>query len=320
MKHVYLDQNHWISLARAARGRPAGEPYHDVLTLVSKAVDLRIASFRISSQHYFETHKQHDSRKRHDLATTMATISRFDTLAGLPELVPSEIDLALRRRFGRPIEPRRSQPFGQYLEHAFGQPRIELDIPAGLAPDQRDGLHRAMQLAILGADMRKLGIGAFSVPVDQLDAHNELFRSSRAGLDERFRAQGTSRVQQIRHVAAGALVDIIEPLRSALTRAGISWDEFAALGEDGWIEFIADLPTRDVDAELLRLRHQNPQKRWDKNDLADITALAVAVVYCDVVVTERLWVDLLRRASLDRKYATVVLADLRDLAPILMRG
>jgi hypothetical protein len=44
----------------------------------------------------------------------------------------------------------------------------------------------------------------------------------------------------------------------------------------------------------------------------------VAVVHCDVVVTERHVGTLLVEAGLDRKHGTVVLTDLARLAPILV--
>ena len=42
----------------------------------------------------------------------------------------------------------------------------------------------------------------------------------------------------------------------------------------------------------MKLRHQrqaNPQKAWHDHDLNDVTALVIAVRYCDVVVTEKSW-------------------------------
>ena len=47
-------------------------------------------------------------------------------------------------------------------------------------------------------------------------------------------------------------------------------------------------------------------------------ALSVAVVHCDVVVTERHVASLLREAGLDRRHDTRVLTDLAELAPVLV--
>ena len=42
------------------------------------------------------------------------------------------------------------------------------------------------------------------------------------------------------------------------------------------------------------VRHRNPQMSWTRNDIRDMHALSVAVVHCDVVVTERHVTSLLR--------------------------
>ena len=60
-----------------------------------------------------------------------------------------------------------------------------------------------------------------------------------------------------------------------------------------------------------------PQKKWTRTDLADIGALAVAVPYCDAVVTEAVWVDGLRRARLDEKYDTTLMRSMRELRSFL---
>ena len=50
----------------------------------------------------------------------------------------------------------------------------------------------------------------------------------------------------------------------------------------------------------------------------DMDALTRAIVYCDIVVTERQWVDLVRRGRLDAKYDTIVISDLRELPRLLI--
>lgn len=51
--------------------------------------------------------------------------------------------------------------------------------------------------------------------------------------------------------------------------------------------------------------HQNPQFAWAIGDLNDMMALGTAAAYCDIVVAEKKWGDVLQR---NRKYlrATVI--------------
>jgi hypothetical protein len=314
---VYLDQLHWVSLARAATDHPAGRDFKRILKAVGDAVDSGKASFPLSSHHYYENHKQRDIRRRHHMASVMAGISQYATIAGLEQVIPGELENALQARFGRPRLKRPVVPFGSGVEHAFGHPKSVLPIPGGLDAGLEQRVYTAIQFAMLGGDTTPLGIQPSQLP-SKFTLFDESFRSSRQRLNDLAVSGRIARSDVVREVAAGAIRDIIGPLGEALQYAEISWDEFEALGERGWIEFMHDLPSQDVNLELLQLRHRNPQKTWDANDLTDVSALAIAVPYCDVVVTELLWSDLIKRAKLDKKYNTVVFAHLNDLIGLLV--
>lgn len=313
---VYLDQLHWVSLARAATDHPAGRTFKRVLTAVGNAVDIGKASFPLSSHHYYENHKQRNIRRRHHMASVMAAISQYDTIASIWDVLPGELDHALHARFGRPQLTRPVLAFGSGIEFAFGAPKSVLPIPAGLEHALKERIYAAIQFAMLGGDTASLGLVLSQLP-SAFSLFDDYFRSSRQRLNDLALGGRIARNDVRREVAAAALEEITGPMREALRRAEMTFEEFAGLGESGSIEFLHDLPSRDVDLELLQLRHRNPQKAWDMNDLTDVSALAMAVPYCDVVVTERLWADLVKRANLHKKYNTVVLADLNDLPDVL---
>ena len=65
--------------------------------------------------------------------------------------------------------------------------------------------------------------------------------------------------------------------------------------------------------ELLRLQHEKASRHWRNSDYYDRTALPMAIVQCDVVVTERHWAHKIRRAGLERFYGAVVIERLKDL-------
>jgi hypothetical protein len=60
-------------------------------------------------------------------------------------------------------------------------------------------------------------------------------------------------------------------------------------------KLIRPAPAVFVHRELRRLRHEASGKAWEASDLVDLTALSSAIVYCDVVVTERVWTALAAR-------------------------
>ena len=50
------------------------------------------------------------------------------------------------------------------------------------------------------------------------------------------------------------------------------------------------------------------------NDLNDVSALAIAVPYCDVVITEKSWASMLTVAKVPERFETTVTRSLHDVA------
>lgn len=328
MLNVYLDQNKWIDLARADHGRD--ERFRDVLDLAFEGTRQGFLRFPLSSVHYMETWNHRKAKRRWQLAATMLKLSRPPTaraphtIAGPPEIVPMEIDLALSARFGKPFSPRGRDIFGQGFAHAFGQPDYWFKAPEGmtLSGDQIGRLEYAATRFIEAA---MVSGPAQDLPVPGIDSetyktYSQKYKARDETLGAAFTWLKLDKAIRERWLVAFSLLDIKEPLSEALARAGIGWDEFEALGADGLTEFLRHVPSRYVDYELHRLRHENPQSKREVGDLDDLAALSIAVVYCDVVVTERQWVHLIRRALLDQLYGTTVLYDLRELAPLMAAG
>lgn len=80
---------------------------------------------------------------------------------------------------------------------------------------------------------------------------------------------------------------------------------------------IEAMPSRWVEMRLKQARQANPQKEWSGNDLNDVTALAIAVPYCDIVVTEKSWAAMLTDAKIPARFGHTVTASLDDLVNFL---
>lgn len=81
--------------------------------------------------------------------------------------------------------------------------------------------------------------------------------------------------------------------------------------------FVENVPTMYCDYELSRLKEEATDKSWTENDVRDIWALSAALVYTDVVVTEKQWASLAGR-GLAARYGTVVLDDVGQLVDVLL--
>jgi hypothetical protein len=79
------------------------------------------------------------------------------------------------------------------------------------------------------------------------------------------------------------------------------------------------MPSSEVAVELKTALHRDAARAvgWLPNDVTDIDQLAMAVPYCDVVVTEKAGADSLKKAHLDERCGTTLLRSLNDLPTYL---
>ncbi len=324
MRRVYLDQNKWIDIARADHDRPGSERFTDALVFLRAAVESQQVSLPLSSAHYMETANRRHWESRRDLGVTMASLSRFHAIAPVDAVVPPEIDRALQRFFDPSLPTRALQPFGVGVAHAFNKPVAPYRLPDHLRDrvDDPEAFERAanqyQELALL--------IGPSPEDEEELEGYHPLAHlsvgESYAEAKEQLRAlrqpEGWHKGERASRVAAAsAFADHLDPINDAFERAGLPAGLLLAQGRDAVSAFIAAVPTMFTSSEFERLRHAS-SKRWERQDLSDIASLGVAAVYCDVVVTEKLWVDAARRAKLDHKLNTAFLTGVDQLVAELV--
>lgn len=120
---VYLDLNHWISLAKAKVGHPDGARFIPCPDLLLKIVDSGKVILSLGITHYMEVTNIADVRQRADIANVMAELSGFITLAARKYRLRCEVSQALHERLGRPMFPERLKPFGRGIAFAIGPAR-----------------------------------------------------------------------------------------------------------------------------------------------------------------------------------------------------
>jgi hypothetical protein len=79
------------------------------------------------------------------------------------------------------------------------------------------------------------------------------------------------------------------------------------------MQLIDHVPLLDAERDLVLGRDFNLSRKPALNDMLDIAALSMAIIYCDVVITERFWVEIAERSGLSRRYNTIMLSDVAEL-------
>lgn len=319
MKRIYLDQMKWIDLTKAATGHEGGNKFHDFLLVALEGVRHGWLSFPLADTHYMETSRIRSFRQRSDLAAVMAGLSRFHTIAPLGNILPGEIDVAIVSHFPQIcVRPREIRPFGKGIEHAFSG----VMDPEMLMQLEEPYWHlRELYLLIGPSEQDEAEIkdynpyGGQSVAVkwakEKERYRREILRADRWDKGERLKKLS---------IVNSILSEYPKPITEALSRAGLKWDDFIAMGRKGMTNFIKSIPLIDATRELERLRHQSVSRPWEPNDLNDISSLARAIVHCDVVVTEKMWVDLIKKSGLAERHKTSASSDLQLLTKELVTG
>jgi len=324
---VYLDQNKWVDLARAATGHRHGARFVDALAAARDAAVSGAASFPIDIYRYVETGKRGDDRSRFDVADLMFDLSRQHTMARPQALLPAEIDQALNRRFGRPEQPRHQQVFGTGLRHITAGAVTWPDFDPSRLPDRSMERSPIDLLAIeriysdlverellrMGPNMvREAGFDPSSAE------HAQQFVDYENSIAAAIRDRGLSGALLELAVRASDLGGIRATVTEALERIGLTWEGFVERTPPAQLaDFIDDIPTRNVTNVMRAAKLRQTQQKWELNDFNDVAALPVAAVYCDVVVTEKQWVHRLRQGRVDKRYNTTFLSDTARLVDVL---
>ena len=330
MLRIYLDQNKWVDLARAAHGHPLGMRFEDALAMCRAGVAAGTVTFPLDIYRYWETGKRGNDRSRNDVVDVMRELSRAHTMALPFGVLDQELDLALQRRFGRPEHPRQQQVFGVGMRH-ISEGRMDWHelarsalpdggawVSAGLRAQLRDAVAEFIEEELLRAGpdtFRAVGFdhGASDHGQKFVDFENLL-----AATIAQHGLTGDAIDQAVRGADFG---DIRPAVIDALDRIGMTYDQFMqdiTVGE--LMSFIDDLPTRHVTNVIRSAKHRQTQQKWEPNDFIDIVALPVAAVYCDVVVTEKQWAHRMRQGKVDQRYNTLLLNDVADLVGVLVNA
>jgi hypothetical protein len=326
-KRVYLDLNHWISLSKVRRGSSDRPAYEECYELLQEMTAARSIAVPLCAGLYMEIHHAINSpQQRADLADVISEVSRFVTIRWRDDLIDSQFDLALNRRFNRPLFPSRPEVFGIGFNFGFEgtQKRMQLEMPDS-APKLLSDLDSLVINQLLGElteyvmlrgpiddDLAALASYGYN-PAAALEVEQQRL-TREVELAEQLRKDPENKKRLDDIVNARELYwELTDRLPERLSHAAMSVDSFFWRGKDWISEFLDDIPTIAVQRQIRRQIFSNGSKPWMVNDLRDLDSLSVAVPYCDAVVGDRAAIDALKRSKPIGKLGTQLLSTPEDL-------
>jgi hypothetical protein len=334
VKLVYLDLNHWISLAQASTGHANGIPFVETLKACRAAKSAGSAVFVLSAIHYMEMNKIKDPSQRKGIADVMEELTGFASLLDRIVVMSLELDAMLDPFANIPSPWSRTPLLGKGVRHSFGRASgVRFTGPNGDATDEvrvrmgAEAFDRFVAEAELQLD-RSVLRGPADDEVQDLRAlgwkpESAIEVAEKRATQEReltptLDAETRWRRGRLRDVVAARelCIEFENILPRALAPRSLALRDVIFDPESGR-KFVRAMPSTEVSIELKTAWHRNRDKNWTANDIYDIDAMALAVPYCDIVVTEKACHHALTAARLGERMHTALLRNLKELPSVL---
>lgn len=293
---MYLDQNKWIQLAREENGKNSKTSVKAALEFVLTASRAGTVAFPLSAIHYMETARIHDLQRRSRLGSFMWELSKGYTIASTRHVLCHELEIALSHYFPF-VTPGPFSILSKGWAHAFGWEYREYRIPepfrSSLPQNVVVPFEEAARTMLEKAAITGEGPGGTIMPPFTIRTYNERFKDHLDRLHPTLTQMPGSQWEDALH--AMVLADILEPFNQVLEKHNIDAHKIDELGKEHLSALVDRLPSRTVDLHLYRQVLKNPQLKSRITDLEDWSGLGLASAYCDVVVCEKHFADLLLR-------------------------
>jgi len=285
---VYLDQLHWITLARQLWA-PAKVP-EPLRAAAKELVELARSKkvvLPLSAAHYVETART-DGRYRRHLAGTMLDLSRGWQMRNPVRVRHLELKASLEG-----CDPVVPGVFTLNPHETFVEDLRKMKGP----PDAPQALQEAFPRLVTFSAIYDMMVEDEKASSEDAKERATAWAASHQKLADYLRSAGADRQQ--RHLAARArvLADLSREVAVAAKSAGLD-----PLAFDAWLsksehDELGVMPYLGRLEEVTFHRLSNADDRWEPNDLHDMHFLSCAAGYADIVVGENQTTDYLRRAE-----------------------
>jgi hypothetical protein len=310
MRVLFLDQNKWIDIARVAKGNFPLEPLRSVYERLCEDVERGSIIAPLTVSHIIETAKRNDVLSRMDVANVQARLSKGFVYRSRKARLLVEIRNALHIAFG---ESPPALPADWAIVPGFMQAFEPFDTLVATPDDARtsrlinqyiDPVYQYLNyMQHQDDERRREAVKAFSAESDALLARIEGRRALMAGssVDMRYRAY-----------AARLFLDHQGFVAHMLEVIGHTVEEMKALGSETIVQFVRNVPTLNVEAEIVA-RLESQTRPLDVNDIRDTLSFYTAIPYSDRLVAEKNFTSLARQAKLQEKYNVTLHEKLEEL-------
>lgn len=321
MSIIYLDQWVYVNLLRTYKGLPPEYPeYAEICKGIIESSQNGINKFPFSFAHLEETLKRGKLSSRKELFKFIFDLSRFYTIRTLDSvIIELEVNNAILKSLGGKPVDLSDDVFGNELCHCFGIKSVELKSvgPNKEIPEEiKDKLHSTCKDPELMAD----ALCTYQIDVKQLFQRNNDFADKLEKLRKKEYSHPDKTMRK--NISDGRYhIDIIRDVFiKAVLEAKLDFEKCTRhiySNKESTAAFLRSIPAAYTFHVLNDARNLNNSRPIEPNDFWDLCTLATAVPYCDVVVTEREWSNILNQKRIGELYNTKIIHKIEDLSEFI---
>lgn len=314
--YVYLDQNAWIELGRTYHNR--SDNHKKALEAIIEASNSGTAIFPLSMVHFIETSKRRNDGSRKRLVETMMEISKGFTMLPWTYIIKPEVRNAIYRLKGQPEKNLKKYVFGRGIAKMFGG-KITLKgngtLPDTIKNDivKRINSVKVIQDFLVDRELSQNIVDSMGCSDEGLAKRLEELRKTEYSHPDKTKRKAISKVRFIQNV-------VMDPLIKETMKLGMNIQDLFQIDKitkKNIEDLLKSMPTIYTYYILNEARNMNFSRPIRPNDLYDLSALNIAIPYCDIVVTEREWTNIAKQRGLDTKNETTIIHDLNELTHYL---
>lgn len=334
-KIVYLDLNHWITLAQVVSGRRDGKEDKDLFRFCLESAESKSAVYPISLSIYTEIHKIKDPQRRRNLRRVIEVLSQYMVVTSRAVVATHEIEALLDQKVGPnpvPINTMDYLDWGVYRAMGMtGDITVKSESGEDVTTAFRQSFADGPEAFDRIVSEARLELNRQVIDGPSQDDEFELRRRgyNPEAILEQYEREATNEAEWARLLDSeprwrrGRLRDLVSArellnhvnsiLKRGCEERGVGSLKSLFPSVSDARHAFDSMPSFDASVTLKTSIHKNGNHHWSNSDAHDIHALAVALPYCDVVVTDRAMASQAVQSRLANRLNTVVLSDLFQL-------
>ncbi len=328
MAIIYLDQYVYIELLRCYNGlSPQYPKYAKIYQGLIESSNDGTNKFPISFAHWHETLKRNKLSSRKELLKFMLDLSKINTIRPWTQVINDEVRNAIRKSLGLKTENLSDFVFGDEFLHIIGT-KLELEVKS-IDPNKenkkeekeikeniiRDVYKNSEVLSdhFCKEEIYKELVDSFIQKNNELTHKLEIYRKKDFSHPDKNKRKNISDERFFNDI-------IMDPFNKAATEFKLDSQKYTQQilsSRESATNFLKLIPTAYVFHVLNEACNLNSSRPIEPNDFWDIATLAISVPYCDVVVTEREWANILNQKKIGELYNTKIVHKIEDLSEFI---